>query len=130
MQDEFDRWHYLKKKIDARTISPNKFPMTGDIWVCSIGKNIGSEQNGRDGLFSRPVLIVQRFGNEMFWCVPLSSKQKDSYYYFNFVDPNNRHVSLLLQQMKLMSIKRLERKLYSLNDDLLSKVRTKLKSFL
>jgi hypothetical protein len=66
----------------------------------------------------------------MFWCVPLSTKQKSFDFYFNYTDPQAQRVSAILAQMKLLSIKRLRRKLYQLNENTLVEVKIKLKSFL
>ena len=48
----------------------------------------------------------------MFWAIPLSTKQKDFDFYFNFTDPNGQKVSAILAQMKLVSVKRLKRDIY------------------
>ncbi len=44
--NEFDLWNVLKKEIDTHTEIPNKFPKEGEVWMSSLGKNVGSEQNG------------------------------------------------------------------------------------
>ena len=46
---------------------------------------------------------------------PLSTKQKDLDYYYNFIDINNNKVSVILAHIKCLSIKRFERKLYVLD---------------
>ncbi len=66
----------------------------------------------------------------MFWAIPLSTKQKNLDFYFNFTDPNGQKVSAILAQMKLVSIKRLNRKLYETPCSFLDEVKQKLKSFL
>jgi hypothetical protein len=66
----------------------------------------------------------------MFWCVPLSTKQKRFDFYFNYTDPHNQKVSAILAQMKLISVKRLNRKLYEISKDSLEEIKLKLKSFL
>jgi len=66
----------------------------------------------------------------MFWVIPLSTKQKDFDFYFNFTDPNNQKVSAILAQMKLVNVKRLKRKLYGVPNELFDEIRQKLKSFL
>ena len=129
MQD-FDQWNILKQKIEAEENDPNKFPKEGEVWMSVLGKNIGYEQNGSGDNFSRPVLIIKKFNNHMFWAVALSTKQKDFDFYFNYNDPQNQKVSVILAQLKLVSIKRLKRKLYEIPDYLLGAVRQKLKSFL
>ena len=120
----------MKKKIEAEKNEPDKFPKEGEVWMSSLGRNIGFEQNGSGANFSRPVLIVKKFNNHMFWCVSLSTKQKDFDFYFNYTDQNNQKVSAILAQMKLVSVKRLKRKLYELSRDKLQEIKLKLKSFL
>ena len=51
-------------------------------------------------------------------------------FYYNFTDLDNKKVSAIIAQMKLISIKRLKRKLYDLPDNLLKEIKNKLKSFL
>ena len=128
--DNFDSWNELKKKIDAAKNEPDKFPKEGEIWMSNLGKNIGFEQNGSGDSFSRPILIVKKFNNHMFWVIPLSTKQKDFDFYFNYTDPNDQKVSAILAQMKLLSVKRLKRKLYDIPDELFDEMKQKLKSFL
>jgi mRNA interferase MazF len=128
--NDFDSWNEIKKKIEAEENEPNRFPKEGEVWMSSIGRNIGFEQNGSGDNFSRPVLVVKKFNNHMFWCVPLSTKQKSFDFYFNFTDPSNQKVSVILAQIRLVSVKRLKRKLYEFENKTLGEVKTKLKSFL
>ena len=72
---DFNRWNELKKKIDIKNDLPDNFPKEGEVWISSVGLNIGYEQNGSEDNFSRPVLIVKKFNNHMFWAVSLSTKQ-------------------------------------------------------
>ena len=127
---DFDSWNELKKKIEAEETGSEKFPKEGEIWMCNLGRNIGFEQNGSGDSFSRPVLIIKKFNNQMFWAISLSTKQKDYNFYFNYTDPNNQKVSAILAQMKLVSVKRLKRKLYDIPNELFDEIRQKLKSFL
>src|SRR3989344_6093448 len=128
--DNFDSWNELKKKIDAAKNEPDKFPKEGEIWMSNLGKNIGFEQNGSGDSFSRPILIIKKFNNHMFWAIPLSTKQKSFDFYFNYTDPNNQKVSAILAQMKLISVKRLKRDIYILPNELFDEIKQKLKSFL
>ena len=127
---EYDIWNELKKAIQSEISEPDYFPQEGEVWMSSIGKNIGYEQNGSGDNFSRPLLVVKRFNNHMFWCIPLSTKQKKFDFYFNFTDPNNEKVSVILAQMKLVSVKRLKRKLYAIPQNILAEIKEKLKKFL
>jgi len=127
---DFNRWNELKKKIDEKNNVLDNFPKEGEVWMTDVGLNIGYEQNGSEDNFSRPMLIVKKFNNHMFWAIPLSTKQKDFDFYFNYTDPDNKKVSVILAQMKLVSVKRLKRDIYIMPQKLFDQIRQKLKSFL
>ncbi len=128
--NEFDEWNQKKKTIENKKDYLNRFPKTGEVWFSFLGKNIGAEQNGGNNSFSRPVLIIKKFNNQMFWVVPLSTKQKEFDFYHNFRDINDKKISVILAQLKLMSIKRLERKVSVVTKDDLDSIKKKLKNFL
>lgn len=59
----FDIWNGNKKKLDGRKSSQSFTNFKErEIWFCSVGKNIGTELNGRyekrNDTFSRPVLVT------------------------------------------------------------------------
>lgn len=124
--NEFDIWNDLKKKIESAEYVPNKFPEEGEVWITIFGKNVGYEQDR----FARPGLVIKKFNNRMVWIVPLSTKQKDFDFYFNFTDPRGVPVSAILAQLKLMSTKRLEAKLYRIDIDAYLNIKEKLRSFM
>ncbi len=130
MDNEFNLWNEVKKKINSTEVEPEKFPKVGEVWMSSLGKNIGFEQNGSGENFSRPLLVIKKFNNQMFWCIPLSTKQKPFDFYYNFTDPSGNNVSGILAQMKLISVKRLKRKLYEIDNQKLKEIKEKLKKFL
>jgi len=86
--------------------------------MSSLGQNIGYEQNGTGNNFIRPVLVIKKFNNQMFWIVPLTTKQKEFDFYFNYADPNNQEVSAILAQIRLVSVKRFNRKMYEISNDI------------
>jgi mRNA interferase MazF len=117
MENDFDRWNEVKKKVDNKVYSQDMniaFPREGEVWMCILGKNIGLEQNGGGDNFARPVLVVKKFNNQIFWVIPLSSKQKNLDFYYNFRDIYYQNVSAVVAQMKLMSGKRFIRDMYVL----------------
>ncbi len=121
----FDEWNEVKKNLEESN-SVRTFPKEGEVWMIYCGLNIGSEQNGSGERFSRPALILKKFNNAMFWIVPLSTKQKAIDYYYNFTDVNELQVSVILAQLKLVSIKRLSRKMYQMKDDIFTSIKYKL----
>lgn len=115
MEKDFDRWNEVKKRIDIED-NPNLFPKEGWVWMCMVGINIGFEQNGTGIIFERPVLVIKKFNNKMYWVAPLSTKQKTYDFYYNFVDPNGNKSSVILAQMRLVSVKRFIRDMYKMNE--------------
>ncbi len=128
--NDFDVWNEIKKGINDYSDKPDRFPKEGEVWMSAFGRNLGFEQNGAGDNFSRPVLIVKKFNNTMFWVVPLSTKQKKLDFYFNYTDLNNEKVSAILAQLKLVSVKRFTRKLHEMHHDLFLEAKKRLKSFL
>ncbi|MCC2630364.1 MAG: hypothetical protein K0S38_173 [Candidatus Paceibacter sp.] len=113
MDKDFDTWNQLKKQVHNK--EELLYCHTREIWWCSLGVNIGSEEDGKNHLFERPVLIIKIFNKHMVRAIPLTSKRKD----------DNNHVSIYflgdyravkLSQLKTISTKRLSRKLGMLDD--------------
>lgn len=121
-EDSFDEWNVQKKEIDRGKHRP--FYKEREIWWCSLGQNIGFEQDGKNGTFTRPVLVYKNFNNKVFWGIPLTKKNKDSKYYFN-IEKNKLSNSLILSQMRLLDSSRLLRKLFVVNDELFKEVKEK-----
>ncbi len=126
----FNRWNNLKQDFEHYYRQPKKFPKEGEVWMSALGKNIGFEQNGTGSNFSRPVLVVKKFNNQMFWVVPLSTKQKSLDFYFNYVDSDSNKVAAILAQMKLVSNKRLIRNMYEIHPEYFRIIRRRLRELL
>lgn len=92
------------------------FPHEREVWICALGKNLGFEQNGSGEGFSRPALVIKKFNNQMYLAVPLSTKQKNLDFYYNYTDPFGNKVSAIIAQIRMMSVKRFRRKLYWLSE--------------
>jgi mRNA interferase MazF len=129
MENDFDRWNEIKKRLASNTSPPPAFPKTGEVWMCTLGKNLGREQDGGARDFSRPVLVVKKFNNEIFWVVPHTTKQKPLDFYFNYADPNGTPVAAVLAQLRLVSINRFRRDIYVLPPTLSEEVRIRLRAF-
>ena len=130
MERDFDRWNEIKKQLANGASPPPAFPKSGEVWMCTLGKNLGREQNGGSQDFSRPALVIKKFNNEIFWVVPLSTKQKPLDFYFNYNDPSGAPVAAVLAQLRLVSINRFRRDIYVLPAMLLREVRARLRAFL
>ncbi|HEY4516169.1 MAG TPA: type II toxin-antitoxin system PemK/MazF family toxin [Candidatus Paceibacterota bacterium] len=106
---DFDGWNIEKKRVHSEE-NPIYF-REGDIWWCKLGVNIGDEQDGKGENFSRPILIIKKFNQFIFWAVPLSSKLKKNKYYVVCKSSEEEDRAAIISQVKLVSIKRLTDKI-------------------
>lgn len=125
MQKDFDKWNEVKKHIDFRDVGP--FCNTREIWWCSLGLNVGSEEDGKNDLYERPVLVIKVFNRHILRAVPLTGRQKDDEYHVG-ISYNGRSGSVILSQMKTISSKRLSRKLCRLDKKQFEVVRMRVES--
>ena len=64
MQKDFDKWNLEKKSIHSNQEFP--FYNEREIWWCSLGVNVGFEQDGTGQKFDRPVLVIKGFNKNTF----------------------------------------------------------------
>lgn len=71
----FDEWNKTKKVTEIKNTEEIHVQLR-DVWMATLGHNIGFEQDGSGNNFSRPVLVIKKFNHVMSWVIPLSSKQR------------------------------------------------------
>lgn len=115
MQKDFQTWHALKSDIEAYTHAP----LFGqqEIWWCSLGANVGVEADGKNILFERPILILRKFNKHMLWALPMTSKKKEGKFYYSF-PLHDIERTVMLSQLRVLSAKRLIRRLGKISDNL------------
>lgn len=105
---DFDTWNGQVSKLDATTFKG--FFYEPEIWWCALGVNIGSEQDGKNESFERPVLIVRKVSKDLLWIVPFTSKISDNEFMV-LTGSTGITSELLLRQFRSISCKRLLRKI-------------------
>jgi len=122
MDQDYDNWNIQKKELsNGKRVYFHK----GDIWLASIGKNIGDEEDGKHSGFERPILIVRKFNNNIFLGVPLTSnKDKEGKYYHKLISFSNSIV--ILSQVRLFDAKRLLRLMGKIENRELKEIKIKL----
>lgn len=123
----FDVWNTQKKAIDQKV--QHTFFKERDVFFISMWKNIRFEQNGKWYNFARPVVIVRKFNNDVFWGVALSSKQKQGFYYYSFLT-NGILQCAILSQLRLYDKNRLIRKIGMIGELAFLELKEKIKSLL
>lgn len=123
--------HWSKLKID---IHLNKsrviYFKEKQIWWASIGQNIGVEANGKNKNFERPVIILKKFNSEACLVVTLSTKERVGRYYLELDEGTSRRSFVNLSQIKLMSSKRLIRKIGEVCIQDFTQIKSKIKEYI
>lgn len=101
---DFVSWHKKKENIDCD--NKHIFFHEREVWWCSLGVNVGYEQDGKGEDFARPVLIFKKFNKEIFWGIPITMANKSSKFYspINLKDGKKR--SAIISQIRLLDSKR------------------------
>jgi mRNA interferase MazF len=110
----FLEWIRLKHKLDASERRP-PFISEGDLWWCSIGKNVGVETYGKDRRFTRPVIVLKKFGHASFLGIPTTTTERKGSWYVSFTHHGIPETAML-NQVRILSSKRLDRKIGTLDD--------------
>mgnify|MGYP003518425087 CR=1 FL=1 len=121
MENEYNKWNIKKQHLNAK--NNIVYFKERDIWWCSIGVNIGSEQKGKGESYSRPVLVSKKFGGGLFWGIPLSSVDKQGKFYLNISFNNGEKSTALLTHMRLYDSKRLIKKLSKISEPELVRIK-------
>ncbi len=126
---KFIAWAKLKIRLHLRSEDSVAYFKEREIWWASLGVNIGYEQDGKNEHFERPILIVRKFNRYILWALPMSSKIKDGPFYSQ-VQHEGKIYSILLSQLRLVSSKRLLRKIRMLPSSDFREVKRKLRSLI
>ena len=127
MSKDFDAWNGRKKNInDGNT----NFYHERDIRWCSLGINIGFEQDGTNEEFSRPVLIVRGFSRQVCLILPLTTSKKKNKFHFSIGKVEDREAFVILSQIRLIDARRLGRRLSVLDKEIFEKIRKAVKDLI
>jgi mRNA interferase MazF len=108
MEKDFTEWHCVKTILQMT--DTDVFFRERDIWLCSLGMNLGHEEDGKQSRFLRPVVVFRKFNQDLFWGIPLTSTLRTGSYYYQF-EFKGRISTALLSQARLFDRKRLARKM-------------------
>lgn len=105
MDEQFNIWNEVKKGIQ------NMEPVSikaGEVGWASLGFNIGTEVNGSNDNFERPVLIIRYLNKETVLALPITSTRKYLPLYVPIhIDGKEYYVSLA--QVRVLSTRRISR---------------------
>ena len=127
MDQDYDNWNIKKKELSNK--EDKYFFKEGDIWWVSLGKNLGTESYGKGETFRRPVLIVKKLNSKSCIVIPLTSKEKIGSWFIDITFQGEIKIALLYQ-IRMMDVKRFQRRLGVLDESDFKRVKEKLKVLL
>jgi hypothetical protein len=127
MTDKFNNWNELKQQLNDND-NNIKF-RARDIYFMSVGQNICKETYGKGEEFLRPVLVYKKLSKETFFDIPLTSKEKQGTYFFNFTSKGKKSTANL-NQIKVFDIKRAKFFYSRMGKDIFKNLESKLLQFI
>lgn len=127
MQKDFNKWNDLKKSLEIS--NSEVFANRREVWWSHLGINLGSEVCGKNNPFERPVLVLKVFTKTLLLIVPLSTQDKNT--------PNHIKIKTdsvvsyaMVEHIKVISTKRLSRKIARLDKKTFDEIYEKVKRLL
>ncbi len=121
--EKFDEWNDVKKNIEVN--EDDIFFKERDIFWAKLGQNVGYEQNGKGEEFTRPVIVIKKYSKNMLLAIPISTALRDGNFFFQFPFKSKVNTALLVQN-RLMSSKRLVKKIGKIDSENFTKLKEKL----
>lgn len=109
MQKDFTTWNEIKKKLHAE--ERRKFYHAREIWWCSLGVNVGHEQDGGGSRSQRPVLILRGLSPDTCLVVPLTTSIQKHFLRPPVGTVNGKGAYALLSQIRVIDTRRLVEKI-------------------
>lgn len=125
MEKNFDAWNVVKKKTD---IENTRLYTAREIWWCRLGVNVGTEQDGSDENFVRPVLIVRGFGPSACVVVPLTTSPRVHAMRIAIGEVDGKQARANISQLRVVDARRLGEKICFLSKAHFDSVRKAVKN--
>jgi len=132
----FDEWNSAKKLADASDRQVFGYPR--EVWWCFLGVNIGAEIDGKNENFERPIIIMRVYNKETMLVLPTTGRAKTDRFHFPIeIDAQNpetkesykKTVYVKLTQARVISNKRLVRKIDVISEENFEKIKNVFKDF-
>ena len=119
-EKHFREWIEVKEKIHNTGRLPDI--KEGQVWWCAMGENVGIEINGKNKVFSRPILVYKKLSKCGFMGIPLTSRSHEGSWYVPFRFKGRQQFAVLAQA-RVVSVSRLYEKMGTLSKGDFSKVK-------
>jgi len=105
---DYAAWSIYKQTLDSKEFG--RFFHEREVWWCALGVNVGTEQDGKNEFFERPVLILKKVMQDLLLVAPVTSRLRD---HPDRITANiaGQRSQILLSHMRAISCKRLLRRI-------------------
>ena len=128
MKKDFDGQNIQKKNINEQIAVP--FWHERELWWCTLGMNIGFEQDGSDIEYRRPVIILKGLSKQTCLIIPLTTSTNKHRLRPAIGLVEDKEACALLSQMKVIDTKRLVKKIGNLDKKTFEDIRKTVKDML
>jgi mRNA interferase MazF len=126
-EKDFDGWNAFKKRLHGRAVYGVAHPR--EVWWCALGANVGSEIDGKHDNFERLVLVLRVYNRETLLIAPMTSKPGGGSFNKK-VTMRMRESWVNLTQIRVISTRRLLRKIDDISFEQFQDVRRSLSAFI
>ncbi len=130
MQKDFDKWNEKKKTINNER--ELRLYHAREIWWCSLGINVGAEEDGTGEKYDRPVLVLAGLSRKTCLIAPLTSSGEihKMRIPIGTIDRTKKENSVIISQIRVIDTKRLIYKIGFLNKSIFETITKAIKDLL
>ena len=128
MEKNFIQWN--DKKIQIHENELGKLYHAREVWWCSLGVNIGFEQDGSGEGYQRPALILKGLSKNTCLVIPLTTSSEKHPLRIPVGMVEGREASAIISQMRVVDTKRLVNKVGFIDKEVFERIRKAVKDIL
>ncbi|MBR1875271.1 type II toxin-antitoxin system PemK/MazF family toxin [Candidatus Saccharibacteria bacterium] len=119
---KFNQWNEIKKMLNDN--SPRIVAKEGYLYWVSVGVNVGTEEDGKGPVFTRPVLAYYADDNNKkeFLGIPFTTTPQRNEKYTEIAMVEDEITYALLKQIRVFSVKRINREIGRLKPEIFDNI--------
>lgn len=128
MKKDFNNWAEIKKKLHENEVV--RLYHAREVWWCSLGVNVGFEQDGDGAEYQRPVLVLKGLSKNTCLVIPLTTSAHKHPMRISLGEIAGKEASAIISQMRVIDTKRLEEKVGFINKEIFETIRKAVRDML